>query len=568
MNKVFLKYTFLITSGLLLFISISTFAQKSLKVGNVYPGEVELGGFNLLQDDYISIKGKGASFDKGDGSLRYYAWILRTDSREVVWRSEDTEDYSRDDGEYKFNEKLKLDAGNYEVYYTGGKASNVYFIDGFDMLQNLFRKQRCDYDEFRNEFFVKILSNSSSFKITDPEEAVNKKEGVIVSLIRVGDYENLQKGFSLKKETKVNIYALGEGVKSEFYDLGYIYDVSQNKKVWMFNRKDGSYAGGGKKNTVQKTTIILSKGSYKVYYKSDDSHSYDEWNVLAPDDPQHWGIEVSLVNKNDKKNVIPFRKEDIVEPIVEMIKVEEEEYLSQGISLSKKTKLRVLSIGEGRRELVDYGWIVNADTREIVWKMTEDNTEYAGGGKKNRMVDEVIELNSGNYIVNYITDDSHNYDDWNTTPPFDEERWGITIWTVNKNDRRSVKIFNPKKYRSKNLIAEIIEVGDDEYLKKSFTLDRTTDVRIIALGESDGHELADYAWIKDSFGDTVWEMKYRNTTHAGGARKNRIFNDVIKLRPGRYKVYYSTDDSHSFEEWNMNPPDNPQMYGVTLLYDK
>lgn len=568
MKKVFLKYTFAITIGVLLFIAVSTFAQQSLKVGNVYPGEVELGGFNLSQDDYISIKGKGASFDKRDGSLQYYAWILKTDSREVIWRSEDTEDYSKNDGEYEFTDKLELEAGNYEVYYTGGKARNVYFIDGLDMLQNLFRKRKCNYDEFKNKFFVKIFGNTNSFEIIDPEEAVNKKEGVIVSLIRVGDYENLQKEFSLNKETKINVYALGEGVKSEFYDFGYIYDVSQNKKVWMFNRKDGSYAGGGKKNTVQKTTITLSKGSYKVYYKSDDSHSYDEWNALSPDDPQHWGIEISLVNKNDKKNVIPFRKEDVVEPIVEIIRVEEEEFLSKGISLNKRTKLRILALGEGPRDFSDYGWIVNADTRKIVWKMTEDNTEYAGGGKKNRMVDEVIELNSGNYIVNYITDDSHNYDDWNTTPPFDEERWGITIWTVNKKDRGSVKTFNPTKYKSKNLIAEIVEVGDDEYLKKSFTLDKTTNIRVIAIGERDGHELVDYAWIENSNGDIAWEMKYRNTTHAGGARKNRILDVVIQLREGRYKLYYRTDDSHSFEEWNMNPPDNPQMYGITLLYDR
>ena len=553
--------------GIIALFSLSTFAQEVLKVGNVYPGEVEMGGFNLSQGTTIEIEGEGASFDKWDNYLEYYAWILKTDTRKVVWRSKNSDDYSKQDGEYDFDSEIELEAGNYEVYYTGGREGNSYTINinGIGAIQDLFNGKKCHIKKYKKEFYISISSDENPIKIVDPVKLVDARENAIVSFTRVGDSENLQKGFSLKANTEISIYGIGEGVRSEFYDFGYIYDVANNKRVWMFNRNDGSYAGGGKKNTVEKAEITLPKGSYKVHYKSDDSHSYDEWNVLPPDDPQYWGIVVSLVNTADKKNIIPFRKKDIVKPIIDITKVEEDEFLSQGFTLSKNIKLRVMGLGEGRKDFSDYGWIENANTKEIVWKMTPENSEYAGGARKNRIADNIINLDAGNYIAYYITDDSHNYDDWNNTPPFEEDKWGITIWALNKKDKSSVKLFNAKNFVNKNIIAELTMVGDDENLSKKFSISKKRLVKVIAIGEGSGGELVDYAWITDENGYTIWEMKYKETSHAGGGSKNRIFNSEITLKAGDYKLHYITDDSHSFEEWNTSPPDNPQMYGVTLL---
>ena len=68
----------------------------------------------------------------------------------------------------------------------------------------------------------------------------------------------------------------------------------------------------------------------------------------------------------------------------------------------------------------------------------------------------------------------------------------------------------------------------------------------------------DYAWIEEAgTGRVVWEMTYRMTEHAGGAKKNRMFNDTIRLDKGEYVVYYETDGSHSYEDWNASPPTGP-----------
>ncbi len=74
----------------------------------------------------------------------------------------------------------------------------------------------------------------------------------------------------------------------------------------------------------------------------------------------------------------------------------------------------------------------------------------------------------------------------------------------------------------------------------------------------------DYAWIEDRSGKKVWEMDYRMTEQAGGDRKNRLADEVIHLDAGEYEVYYRSDDSHSFSEWNADPPYDAAHYGVTV----
>ena len=59
--------------------------------------------------------------------------------------------------------------------------------------------------------------------------------------------------------------------------------------------------------------------------------------------------------------------------------------------------------------------------------MTGRNTMDAGGANKNRRFDGLVELPAGEYVVHYVTDDSHSFDQWNQEAPFEAERWGITI---------------------------------------------------------------------------------------------------------------------------------------------
>ena len=69
-------------------------------------------------------------------------------------------------------------------------------------------------------------------------------------------------------------------------------------------------------------------------------------------------------------------------------------------------------------------------------------------------------------------------------------------------------------------------------------------------------------------GDVVWEMTYRTTTHAGGSKKNRVFDKTVYLEKGEYEVHYQTDDSHAFNDWNDDAPDDRTHWGVTIYKEQ
>ena len=108
-------------------------------------------------------------------------------------------------------------------------------------------------------------------------------------------------------------------------------------------------------------------------------------------------------------------------------------------------------------------------------------------------------------------------------------------------------------------------VRDGQYLEQAFRIRKKGTVQIYALGEYGNGEFADHGWI-ESAGDEriVWEMTRRNTDHAGGAEKNRVFEGAIRLRAGEYELVYRTDDSHAFGAWNATPPRDVHGWGVRL----
>ena len=109
---------------------------------------------------------------------------------------------------------------------------------------------------------------------------------------------------------------------------------------------------------------------------------------------------------------------------------------------------------------------------------------------------------------------------------------------------------------------------DDAHRRQRFTLEKRTKVWIYAIGEGRGNTMYDYGWIEDEDGRKVWKMRYEETSHAGGTRKNRLFNDRIILDSGEYEVHFRTDGSHSFEDWNASKPDDPAHWGITILIDE
>ena len=254
--------------------------------------------------------------------------------------------------------------------------------------------------------------------------------------------------------------------------------------------------------------------------------------------------------------------------IISITKVRNNRFEQEGFTLKKETDLHILALGEYAYsdEFVDYGWIENIFSNEIVWEMSEYNTEHAGGGKKNRKFDGIVTLPKGDYMVYYVTDDSHAYRRWNTSAPIERDMWGITVYGVGKNfDLKSVPTFYDLPENS-NILVNLTGIGNNEEMRQSFELVKEQKVKIFALGEGSNGSMYDYGWIEEAeTRDVIWEMSYRKTRHAGGAKKNRKAEAKITLEAGKYYVYFETDGSHSFPNFNASRPDNPQKWGIMIL---
>ncbi|HEX8264096.1 MAG TPA: serine hydrolase [Pyrinomonadaceae bacterium] len=122
----------------------------------------------------------------------------------------------------------------------------------------------------------------------------------------------------------------------------------------------------------------------------------------------------------------------------------------------------------------------------------------------------------------------------------------------------------PDDLAGKTALAQIVSVPDDADKTVEFSLNQSGSVRIFAAGEGDNGQMYDYGWIESAeTGKPVWEMKSSETTHAGGAPKNRKVDVVIALPAGKYRLRYKSDDSHSFDNWNAMPPDI-NFWGIAL----
>ena len=87
------------------------------------------------------------------------------------------------------------------------------------------------------------------------------------------------------------------------------------------------------------------------------------------------------------------------------------------------------------------------------------------------------------------------------------------------------------------VVAQLVQVLDNEDKTVEFSLPSSQQVRIFSIGEGQAGEMFDYGWIENADKSlAVWEMQEPKTTHAGGAGKNRKVDVVITLEQGRYKL--------------------------------
>jgi hypothetical protein len=113
---------------------------------------------------------------------------------------------------------------------------------------------------------------------------------VIAEISQVVDDENKTVAFNLPSSQEVRIFAVGEAEPGQMYDYGWIED-EKGVPVWEMKEPATTHAGGAEKNRKVDVVINLPAGNYRLRYKSDDSHSFDRWNALPPEN-NFWGVAV------------------------------------------------------------------------------------------------------------------------------------------------------------------------------------------------------------------------------------------------------------------------------------
>jgi hypothetical protein len=314
----------------------------------------------------------------------------------------------------------------------------------------------------------------------------------------------------------------------------------------------------------------LPKGDYLAYYATDSNHSRDGWNDPPPDDPDGWGMLLWAQSEAEAARVLPYTDVAAETPLVALVEQGDGVLSSQGLTLRRAAKLRVYCIGEyswSQEEFADYGTIEKFGSGDVVWSMSESNTTPAGGARKNRVADAIVELPAGDYVVSYSTDDSHAYGAWNAAAPRDPRHWGISVFAASHLDAKNYAVFDPtaRAEAGKDYLVRLVRIRNNQHVRTTFRLDKPTRVRIIAIGEGTYNEMYDYGWIEALPGGTwVWEMTMRNTRAAGGDEKNRIFDGTIMLDKGEYEAHFVTDDSHAWNQWNKPHPRDPNGWGITI----
>ncbi|MEO5976900.1 MAG: two-component regulator propeller domain-containing protein [Chryseolinea sp.] len=131
-----------------------------------------------------------------------------------------------------------------------------------------------------------------------------------------------------------------------------------------------------------------------------------------------------------------------------------------------------------------------------------------------------------------------------------------------KELRREVK----KLMTSERIVGIIDQVKEMQNKSLEVNIKESGTYLVVTGGEATAQSPADFGWIENSKKDTVWLTKtFTESYHAGGAIKNRIKFETIKLNPGVYTLRYRSDDSHNFGGFNEAPPDQIALWGIALL---
>jgi hypothetical protein len=234
--------------------------------------------FRMKRDGRVHVYALGEGVDDG-WTWVDYGWIVDAKSGKTVWSMTDRNTFYAGgaDKNRMFDGGVELTRGDYVLFYvTDGSHSREEFNAAAPFEPDAWGLQLFAGDE------LELLA----------ADEIEQPEGVLVSITRVRDNDRVRERFTLDRETRVEVHAVGEGAGDEMYDFGWIRELEGRRVVWEMDYRDTDHAGGAQKNREVREVISLPPGEYEVIYETDGSHAFGDWNDRQPDNPLMWGITV------------------------------------------------------------------------------------------------------------------------------------------------------------------------------------------------------------------------------------------------------------------------------------
>ena len=434
--------------------------------------------------------------------------------------------------------------------------------------------------------------------------ALRAQETPVVHLGDLAGAEVRQEGFTLPRPMKVHVFARGAGVRAwwdgrggtRLFASGWILNAATREVVWQMDAGSTRREGDCR---IADRVLDLPAGQYEAYFAdygfgenllfSGWIRNIDRRRLQAQAPPMRGGHSLLGILGLNREGVehewlrqvgqygmqvsvpaaeagsvttfpAPLRWRNI---FLSLAATDDNGHWRQAFRVRRPVTVHVYAEGEREGDrMVDTGWILDVHTRRRVWEMTAGKAQYAGGAEKNRRQVERVQLPAGEYVATFVTDDSHSPADWNAAPPCDPGKYGLTLSLPEDADLGAVALI-PEPDPGP-VLAQLVRVPDGQNLRAGFSLKTDQTVRVDALGERDGDDMADTAWIEDAAGKTVWRMVAARTRYAGGAAKNREADELVALPAGSYTLRVRTDDSHAYGDWNAARPWDPEHYGATV----
>ncbi len=589
----------------LLVVALGALVFRRANGPSVPEGLVQLGdidrleweAFALPQDGSVVVKASGSV--GADGQLEAFGWILDRATRRVVWRMTSAKSRAAEGTRREQTDTLRLPAGTYEAYFSGdGRAGR----QGGALARIANRKETWRNDRALWYLSVRPLDGVAASRVPgDPSPA---RGTVWTSAPQSGGA--VRQTLDVQRPASVRLRFVASEIGSS--SRAVLVRLPERTVVWEAGAAGSRAAGGAARNRVVEATVALAPGLYEAESSILDDHAFGRWAQTPPDDPFAWGLTVTAADTGAVAAFDVWRRTPAIRYEARTGGNEH----TVAFTVSDTLAAYVVAMGEitgsDDSDRYDYGWITNEATGARVWEMRRDETEPAGGDSKNRRAERLFSLDPGRYTLHFVTDDSHHGGAFNGDAPDSPERYGIALFnlgaagalavtgqtdTNRSGDASSgsstsgssstgssssgssspasdappaVVAFGPVPAppSSAGSLAAITRAGSNSRDRERFRLEGDARLRVYATGERAGDSWYDWAQIEDENGDVVWSMKDAALQSAGGADKNVLFDGLVSLTAGTYRLVFESDGSHNHGNYDADAAPTHNFWGAIV----